>query len=58
MHKGVERDMEKQRVQLERKADFEMQKALQEEYLKLQKVSPSIDGPPTSGGQPNLNQGS
>ncbi|OJJ54068.1 hypothetical protein ASPSYDRAFT_93827 [Aspergillus sydowii CBS 593.65] len=57
MHKGVERDMEKQRVQLERKADFEMQKALQEEYLKLQKVSPSIDGPPSSGEQPNLNQG-
>ncbi|KAL4784529.1 hypothetical protein BJX76DRAFT_327297 [Aspergillus varians] len=58
MHKGVERDMEKQRIQLERRADFEMQKALQEEYLKLQKVSPSTDEPPPSGGQKNISQGS
>jgi protein PET117 len=57
MHKGVERDIEKQRIRLERQADFEMQKQLQEEYLKIQKVSPSIDGPPTSGGQTNLNHG-
>ncbi|RDW61235.1 protein PET117 [Aspergillus mulundensis] len=57
MHKGVERDMEKQRIQQERKAEFEMQRRLEEEYLKLQKVSPSTDGPP-SGGQTNLNPGS
>ncbi|CAI7633438.1 hypothetical protein PCG10_006901 [Penicillium crustosum] len=38
MHKGVERDMEKQRIRLERQADFEMQKALEQEYLKLQTV--------------------
>ncbi|KAL3432490.1 hypothetical protein BDV09DRAFT_197682 [Aspergillus tetrazonus] len=57
MHKGVERDMEKQRIQLERKAEFEMQKKLEEEYLKLQKVSPSTDGPPGEG-QANLNPGS
>ncbi|KAF3042026.1 hypothetical protein E8E11_007758 [Didymella keratinophila] len=35
MHAGVIRDYEQQRVKRERQADFEMQKALQEEYLKL-----------------------
>jgi protein PET117 len=49
--------MEKQRIQLERKAEFEMQKKLEEEYLKLQKVSPSTDGPPVEG-QANLNPAS
>lgn len=58
MHKGVERDVEKQRVRLERQAEFEMQKKLEEEYLKLQKVSPSADGQPPSSGQPNSSQGS
>ncbi|KAL4878285.1 hypothetical protein BJY04DRAFT_196154 [Aspergillus karnatakaensis] len=58
MHKGVERDMEKQRIRLERQADFEMQKQLEEEYRKIQTVSPSTDGPPASGGQTNLNSGS
>ncbi|KAL4917103.1 hypothetical protein BDW62DRAFT_184612 [Aspergillus aurantiobrunneus] len=57
MHKGVERDIEKQRIQLERRAEFEMQKALEDEYRKLQKVSPSIDGHPPAGEQKNLNQG-
>lgn len=41
MHKGVERDVEKQRVRQERQAEFEMQKRLEEEYLKVQRVSPS-----------------
>ncbi|KAH8431147.1 protein PET117 [Aspergillus melleus] len=49
MHKGVERDMEKQRVRHERQADFEMQKRLEEEYLKLQKVSPSVDASSPGG---------
>ncbi|GES57768.1 cytochrome c oxidase assembly protein [Aspergillus terreus] len=44
MHKGVERDMEKQRIRQERQAEFEMQKRLEEEYRKLQHVSPSADG--------------
>ncbi|KKK25144.1 hypothetical protein P175DRAFT_0557093 [Aspergillus ochraceoroseus IBT 24754] len=57
MHKGVERDMEKQRVRLERQADFEMQKALEEEYRKLQKVSPSTDGVGSGGADTNLNKG-
>jgi protein PET117 len=39
MHAGVIRDYEQQRVKRERQADFEMQKALQEEYLKFQTVS-------------------
>ncbi|PYH86919.1 hypothetical protein BO82DRAFT_350023 [Aspergillus uvarum CBS 121591] len=55
MHKAVELDMEKQRVRQERQADFEMQKALEEEYRKLQKVSPSLDEP--SGTQRSQGQG-
>jgi len=38
MHAGVIRDVEQQRVKKERQADFEMQKALEEEYRKVQKV--------------------
>ncbi|PYH90371.1 cytochrome c oxidase assembly protein [Aspergillus ellipticus CBS 707.79] len=56
MHKAVEQDMEKQRIRRERQAEFEMQRALEEQYLKLQKVSPSLDEP--SGGQANQGQGS
>ena len=40
MHAGVVRDMEQQRVKKERQADFEMQRALEEEYKKVQ----SVDG--------------
>lgn len=39
MHAGVIRDYEQQRVKRERQADFEMQKALEEEYRKYQTVS-------------------
>lgn len=39
MHAGVERDLEHQRIKRERQADFEMQKALEREYRKLQTVS-------------------
>lgn len=38
MHAGVVRDMEQQRVKKERQADFDMQKALEEEYKKVQSV--------------------
>lgn len=48
MHKGVERDMEKQRVRLERQAEFEMQKALEQEYLKLQTVHSTTGDPNTT----------
>lgn len=49
MHKGVERDearsTEKERVRRERQADFDMQKALEQEYRKLQNVPDNtIDG--------------
>lgn len=44
MHKGVERDVEKQRVRQEREAEFAMQRALEDQYLKIQNVSPSTDG--------------
>lgn len=53
MHRGVERDMantaEKQRIRLERQAEFEMQKALEQEYLKLQTVHSTTDDPNTTG---------
>ncbi|OJJ48110.1 hypothetical protein ASPZODRAFT_1517111 [Penicilliopsis zonata CBS 506.65] len=35
MHRGVERDMEKQRIRQERQAEFELQRRLEEEYKKL-----------------------
>lgn len=39
MHQGVIRDMEQQRAKKERLLDFEMQRQLEEEYRKVQKVS-------------------
>ncbi|KAI0842368.1 hypothetical protein F5Y06DRAFT_292294 [Hypoxylon sp. FL0890] len=41
MHQGVVRDMEQQRIKKERQLDFEMQKALEEEYKKGQTVRDS-----------------
>jgi protein PET117 len=38
MHAGVVRDMEQQRVKKERQLDFELQKAMEEEYKKVQSV--------------------
>ena len=38
MHAGVIRDMEQQRVKKERQADFDMQRALEEEYRRVQSV--------------------
>jgi protein PET117 len=38
MHAGVIRDVEQQRIKRERQADFEMQRALEEEYKKVQTV--------------------
>jgi protein PET117 len=49
MHRGVERDMEKQRIRQERQAEFEMQKRLEQEYLKLQTVHSTTDGTDTAG---------
>ncbi|CAG7962242.1 unnamed protein product [Penicillium salamii] len=53
MHKGVERDMEKQRIRLERQAEFEMQKALEQEYLKLQTVHSTNDDSSTTNNTSN-----
>jgi protein PET117 len=39
MHLGVVRDVEQQRVKRERQLDFEMQRQLEVEYRKVQKVS-------------------
>lgn len=49
MHRGVERDMEKQRIRQERAAEFEMQKRLEQEYLKLQTVHSTTDGMDAAG---------
>jgi protein PET117 len=49
MHRGVERDMEKQRIRQERQAEFELQKRLEQEYLKLQTVHSTTDGTDTAG---------
>ena len=47
MHAGVIRDMEQQRLKKERQADFEMQRALEQEYRKVQPVH---DGGAAEGG--------
>jgi len=38
MHQGVVRDVEQQRLKKERQLDFEMQRAMEEEYKKIQSV--------------------
>lgn len=38
MHAGVIRDIEQQRIKKERQADFDMQRALEEEYRRVQQV--------------------
>lgn len=38
MHAGVVRDMQNQQAKRERQLDFEMQRAMEEEYKKLQTV--------------------
>ncbi|KAJ5707949.1 hypothetical protein N7488_007750 [Penicillium malachiteum] len=53
MHRGVERDMEKQRIRQERQAEFELQRRLQEEYLKLQTVSSTTSDQSPSAQPPN-----
>ncbi|KAH8687885.1 hypothetical protein BGZ60DRAFT_357633, partial [Tricladium varicosporioides] len=39
MHAGVVRDIEQQRIKKERQLDFEIQRAMEEEYKKVQSVS-------------------
>ncbi|KAI0006831.1 hypothetical protein F4779DRAFT_620186 [Xylariaceae sp. FL0662B] len=53
MHQGVVRDMEQQRIKRERQLDFEMQKALEEEYRKGQTVKDSVDDMPADKTLPN-----
>ncbi|KAL6874864.1 hypothetical protein J3F83DRAFT_728922 [Trichoderma novae-zelandiae] len=43
MHAGVVRDMEQQRVKRERQLDFDMQRALEEEYKREQNVHSSLE---------------
>lgn len=51
MHAGVIRDIEQQRVKKERQADFEMQRALEEEYRKVQQVHDGDGGPEKARGK-------
>ena len=44
MHAGVIRDIEQQRIKKERQADFDMQRALEEEYKKVQSVHDGAGG--------------
>lgn len=46
MHQGVVRDMEQQRLKKERQLDFDMQKALEESYKKVQTVHDGGQAPP------------
>lgn len=48
MHQGVVRDMEQQRIKRERQLDFDMQKALEEEYKREQTVRSSVEPKDTS----------
>ena len=50
MHEGVIRDMEQQRIKRERQLDFDMQKALEEEYRREQNVHSSLETPIRSDG--------
>jgi protein PET117 len=45
MHEGVVRDVEQQRIKRERQLDFDMQRALEEEYKREQSVHSSLDPP-------------
>ena len=53
MHQGVIRDMEQQRIKKERQLDFDMQRALEEEYKKGQTVSLSPHPDLSSAARPN-----
>ena len=44
MHAGVLRDIEQQRVKKERQADFEMQRALEQEFRRVQNVGDGNGG--------------
>lgn len=52
MHAGVIRDIEQQRIKKERQADFQMQRALEEEYRKVQTVQDEASGDQRVGGSP------
>ena len=43
--------MEQQRIKRERQADFDMQKALEEEYRKVQQVHDGVSGSVAESGQ-------
>jgi protein PET117 len=55
MHEGVVRDMEQQRVKRERQLDFDMQRALEEEYKQEQSVHSSVE-PMDAKGQTQTTQ--
>ncbi|KAK5994920.1 hypothetical protein PT974_03309 [Cladobotryum mycophilum] len=52
MHEGVVRDIEQQRIKRERQLDFDMQKALEEEYKREQNVHSSLEPSSTASTPP------
>lgn len=46
MHAGVIRDMEQQKLRKERQLDFDMQRALEREYRKVQTVNDTTKDAP------------
>ncbi|XXH03285.1 hypothetical protein Hte_009683 [Hypoxylon texense] len=53
MHQGVVRDMEQQRIKKERQLDFDMQKALEEEYKRGQTVRETTEELPPAKNLPD-----
>ncbi|TIC91589.1 hypothetical protein CDEST_14120 [Colletotrichum destructivum] len=51
MHQGVVRDIEQQRIKRERQLDFDMQRALEEEYKREQTVREATAPIPPSTGR-------
>jgi len=49
MHQGVIRDLEQQRLKKERQLDFDMQRALEEEYRKEQTVHSTVANADNTG---------
>lgn len=52
MHQGVIRDMEQQQIKKERQADFDLQRKMEEEYRKIQRVGDGKDPAGNRTGSP------
>ncbi|KAL3422563.1 cytochrome c oxidase assembly protein [Phlyctema vagabunda] len=52
MHQGVVRDIEQQRLKKERQLDFDLQRAMEEEYRKVQNVTDGGGSAPVALNKP------